>query len=76
MLKVDDKLTSPSLAFQTCVPGGCLVPFDVGQQWETALRGGTALAVSAVAVNGQDAKFSISLKGFASALDRIAELTK
>ena len=58
------------------MPGGCLVPFDLGQQWETAMRSGTALGVAATAVGGQDAKFSISLKGFASALDRIVELTK
>ena len=40
------------------------------------MRKGTALAVSATAVGGQDAKFSISLKGLPSALDRITELTK
>lgn len=76
VLKVDDKLTSPALWFKTCLPSGCLVPLQIGAEWQTALRAGTALAVTATAVSGQDAKFSISLKGLPSALDRIAELTK
>ena len=76
VLKVDDKLTSPVLQFQTCLPSGCLVPLQIGAEWETAMRAGTALAVNATSVSGQDAKFSISLKGLPSALDRITELTK
>jgi invasion protein IalB len=76
VLKVDDKLTSPTLTFQTCLPAGCLVPLRIGKDWETTMRAGTALAVSAQAVNAQPANFSISLKGLGSALDRIAELTK
>jgi invasion protein IalB len=76
VLKVDDKLTSPVLPFQTCLPSGCLVPLQIGTEWETAMRAGTALAVNATAVSGQDAKFSISLKGLPSALDRISELSK
>ena len=76
VLKVDDKLTSPTLSFSTCLPAGCLVPLQIGADWEAAMRKGTALAVGATAVGGQDAKFSISLKGLPSALDRITELTK
>ena len=76
VLKVDDALTSPVLPFQTCLPAGCLVPLAIGAQWESAMRAGTALAVTAEAVSGQPAKFSISLKGLASALDRIVDLTK
>lgn len=76
ILKVDDKLTSSVLNFSTCLPYGCLVPLQIGAEWETAMRAGTALAVDATAVTGQDAKFSISLKGLPSAIDRIVELTK
>lgn len=76
VLKVDDKLTSPPQPFQTCLPSGCLVPLTIGKDWLAAMRSGTALTVAAVAVNGQDAKFSISLKGLGPAIDRIAELTK
>ncbi len=76
VLKVDDALTSPMLAFQTCLPAGCLVPLTIGADWEKAMRTGTKLAVAAEAVNGQPANFSISLKGFGSALDRIVDLTK
>ena len=76
VVKVDDKLTSPTLAFQTCLPSGCLVPLRIGKDWETVMRSGTALTVNAQAVNAQPANFSISLKGLGSALDRIADLTK
>ena len=76
VLKVDDKLTSPMQSFKTCLPSGCLVPLSIGADWEKAMRAGTALTIAAQAVNGQAAKFSISLKGLAGALDRIAELTK
>jgi len=76
VLKVDDKVTSPPEPFQTCLPSGCIVPLNIGKDWLAAMRSGTAIAVAAVAVNGQDAKFSISLKGLGSALDRIADLTK
>ncbi len=76
VLKVDDKLTSPTLVFQTCLPAGCLVPLSIGKDWETAMRVGTALTVNAQAVNAQPANFSISLKGLGGALDRIAELTR
>jgi invasion protein IalB len=76
VLKVDDKLTSPPEPFETCLPSGCIVPLSIGKDWLNAMRSGTELAVSAVAVNGQDAKFSISLKGLGPALDRIADLTK
>jgi invasion protein IalB len=76
VLKVDDTLTSPVLSFKTCLPAGCLVPLQIGAEWEKAMRTGTTLAVIATAVSGQDAKFSISLKGLPSALDRITELTK
>jgi invasion protein IalB len=63
-------------SFKTCLPSGCLVPLSIGADWEKAMRAGTALTIAAQAVNGQAAKFSISLKGLAGALDRIAELTK
>ena len=76
VLKVDDKLTSPPEPFETCLPSGCIVPLSIGKDWLNAMRSGTELAVSAVAVNGQDAKFSISLKGLGPALDGIADLTK
>jgi invasion protein IalB len=76
ILKIGDKLTSQALPFQTCLPTGCVVPFEIGKEWEAAMRSGDTLAVTASGVNGQDARFAVSLKGFSSAIDRISELTK
>ena len=76
VLKVDDKILSEPQPFQTCLPAGCLVPLTFGADWAKALRTGTMLAITAQAVNGADAKFSVSLQGLGGALDRIADLTK
>jgi len=54
----------------------CMVPLQLGADSAYAMRQGTVPAVGATAVGGQDARFSISLKGLPSALDRIAEFTK
>jgi len=67
VLKVDDKLTSPPEPFQTCLPGGCIVPLSTGKDWLAAMQSGTAITVAASAVNGQAAKFSISLRGWVGA---------
>ncbi len=76
VLKVDDKLLSEPQPFQTCLPAGCLVPLTFGTDWGKALRTGTTLTITAQPVTGPDAKFTVSLQGLGSALDRIADLTK
>ena len=76
VLRIDDKPASPPQPFQTCVPSGCLVPLKLDAAWTAMMRAGTVLGISAQSVSGQDAKFSVSLRGFSSALDRIADLTK
>ena len=63
-----------NLALAAMTP--CLVPPQLGVDSASAMRQGTVPAVGATAVGGQDARFSISLKGLPSALDRIAEFTK
>ena len=75
-LGVDAAAAATPLPFQTCVPGGCLAPFSLGADWVKALRSGSTLTVKSVAVNGAEAKFTLSLKGLGGSLDRIAELTK
>ena len=75
-LKVDDKMLSEPQPFQTCLPAGCLVPLTFGTDWGKALRTGTTLTITAQPVTGPDAKFTVSLQGLGSALDRIADLTK
>lgn len=76
VLSVDGKLTSKPQFFKTCTPSGCLIPMTVPADWEAAMRTGTSMSVTAQSVDGQDAKFAISLKGLGSSLDRIADLTK
>ena len=76
VLQIDRLAASPPQPFQTCLPSGCLVPLLLAADWRDALKGGTSLAVIAVAVDGKEAKFAIPLRGFAGALDRIVELTK
>jgi invasion protein IalB len=75
--QIDDAGASQTLRFRTCVPIGCLVPIGFDANTLAALRKGTLLTVKAAAADGaQDAAFRISLKGFASALDRTAALAK
>jgi invasion protein IalB len=62
--------------FRTCVPIGCLVDVSLEAQTLKALRGGTALHVTATADGGKEVAFQLPLKGFASALDRTAALSK
>ncbi len=76
VLKVDDKMLSEPQPFQTCLPAGCLVPLTFGADWAKALRAGTTLTITAQPVSGPDAKFTVSLQGLGSALDRITDLMK
>lgn len=76
-LQIDDSPALPQLRFSTCLPVGCLVPVTFSADNLTALKSGTALKVSAMPIdNSQPLALSVSLKGFAAALDRLAELQK
>ena len=73
---IDDAAPLPAWRFATCLPQGCLVTLDFDAATVSALRTGTALQLRAAAhETGQEVAFSISLSGFGSALDRLAELT-
>ena len=76
-LQVDEQVALPPLRFSTCFPVGCLVRLNLDQQLLTELRGGTALTID-VTVDGtnQPAALSVSLKGFAAALDRTQLLSQ
>lgn len=75
VLSIDEAEFLPPLRFSTCLPAGCLVPLSFNGDAITTLRAGTALSVKAAANDsGQEIAFSISLSGFTSALNRIAEL--
>ena len=75
-LQVDESPAGPTLRFRTCLPAGCVVPLSFDAKLLAALRKGAALKVNAVADNGKDTVFTISLKGFPAALDRTASLAK
>lgn len=74
--QVDEKPAMQPVRFRTCMPGGCLVSVSFDAPTLVMLRTGTALKVKAVADGGAAAPFSISLQGFATALDRAAALSR
>jgi invasion protein IalB len=74
-LQVDEGALTP-LSFRTCLPVGCIVALTFDPAILAALRKGTALTVRTVADNAQEMPFTISLKGFGSAFDRTAALSK
>jgi invasion protein IalB len=68
-LTVDDKPLIGPLPFLTCVDSGCLVPDSLDANAIKLINSGTALKVSAVAVNGgQPTTLTLSLTGFTAAL--------
>jgi invasion protein IalB len=75
-LQINDQPGQTSLKFRTCLPGGCLVPLSFDGKIVAALRAGTTLKAKAIADGGQDQPFTISLKGFGQALDRVAVLSR
>nr|WP_255695864.1 invasion associated locus B family protein [Shinella sp. NM-101] len=75
-LQIDDKPAMPALRFRTCLPGGCLVTIAFDAPALTALRAGGALKLVATADGGGAVPFSVSLQGFAAALDRATALVR
>ncbi|MDR3376672.1 MAG: invasion associated locus B family protein [Ancalomicrobiaceae bacterium] len=75
-LQIDDQSGQQALKFRTCLPGGCLVPLSFDSKVMAGLRAGSAIRFHASADGGQDQLFTVSLKGFGSALDRVGALVK
>lgn len=75
-LQIDDGVAGQQLRYRTCLPGGCLVPLSFDGGSLPALRKGAALRIAAVADGGKATPFSVSLQGFAAALDRAAALAR
>ncbi|WP_244467883.1 invasion associated locus B family protein [Nitratireductor soli] len=74
-LAIDETSPREPLRFSTCLPAGCIAPLVFDAATVTALKAGTAVSVTVTANDsGQELAFSISLSGFSSALNRIAEL--
>ncbi|RYD93997.1 MAG: invasion associated locus B family protein [Sphingobacteriales bacterium] len=75
-LSLDENTESASFPYRVCTGQGCVVPLTWSEQALQGLRNGTTLGIVAKADNGKEAKFSVSLKGFAASLDRVIELLK
>ncbi len=75
-LSLDDAAPLPLQRFRSCYPDGCHVALDLSPDVVTQLRHGAALKIKAVTDAGEDAPFSVSLKGFGGALDRTIDLAK
>ena len=65
--------TAPS-HYRTCVPAGCIVPVDWPDATVKAMRSASMLKIGAVMDNGKATPFSITMNGFASAIDRAVAL--
>ncbi|SDR27423.1 Invasion protein IalB, involved in pathogenesis [Rhizobiales bacterium GAS191] len=76
ILQVDDGAPAPAIRFRTCLPVGCVVPIAFEAPTLAAIRKAGVIKVKVVADNGSDAAFSISLKGFAGALERTVALAR
>lgn len=76
VFQIDEKPAIQPVRFRTCVPAGCLVSVNFDAVTIVGLRAGTALKIKAIADGGAAAPFSISLQGFATALDRVAALSR
>lgn len=75
-LQIDDGQPRKPLRFSTCLPGGCLVPLSFDAKTVASLRTGSALKVKVQSTDTKELALSISLKGFAAALDRLQVLGK
>jgi invasion protein IalB len=74
-LQIDDKPALAPLRFRTCMPVGCLVPLSFDSDRVSSLGKGTALKLKATASDAdQEVVLTVSLKGFAAALDRMKAL--
>ena len=74
-LAIDEKAAMPARRFSTCLPAGCIVPLSFDAGTLKALNAGKALRVMATADDSrQEVALSVSLSGFASALNRVAQL--
>lgn len=73
-LHVDESAAGPALRFRTCLPAGCIVVVSFDATAIAALKTATTITVKATGDNAQALAFPISLRGFASAIDRTAAL--
>ncbi|MDL2403384.1 invasion associated locus B family protein [Rhizobium mayense] len=76
-VQIDDGPTSVPYAFRTCLPAGCIAPVSFDAKMFAGLRNGTALRIKVTPDSGgNDMQWSVSLKGFGTAFDRLATFLK
>lgn len=73
--RVDDHPRMGALAFRTCLPAGCLAVFPINPQSLKRMRKGTALKLGITTVGNKKLTFSVSLRGFTAAFERLRELS-
>jgi invasion protein IalB len=75
-LQIDEASPFAQRPFSTCLPVGCIVPVTFDADAIAALRAGSVLSLNATGDDdGESAVFSVSLMGFAAALERARTLT-
>jgi invasion protein IalB len=76
-LSVEEKPAQTKMAFKTCFAVGCLVPVSWEKTFVDRLKANKTLKISAVASDTQQpVNFTVSMRGFSSAIARAAELAK
>ncbi|MCD4512178.1 invasion associated locus B family protein [Brucella pseudogrignonensis] len=76
-LKLDEQNLGQGARFSTCLPAGCLVPVSFPAVATDAMKKGEKLIITATRNGGVDvATFTVSLNGFTTAMNRVAELAK
>ncbi|MGK9264083.1 invasion associated locus B family protein [Sinorhizobium meliloti] len=74
-LTLDDRPAEQRGSFATCLPNGCLVPLTLPDASIEAIKKAKNLRVSATAFGGgQGPTFTVSLKGFSTAIERLKNL--
>jgi len=73
ILQIDDTAALP-FRFSTCIPAGRLVPLKFDGETVAAFREGSTLGVKAQSINARELTFSVSLKGFTAARERLKAL--
>lgn len=70
-LQLDDAAPGKPRPFSTCLPGGCLVPFELDEAMLKSLRKAKTLKIAATGIGGKNVQgLNISLKGFDDAYKR------
>lgn len=75
-MKADNAPVGQPVAFRTCLPSGCIVPFTLDTSVLARLRTSKAMQIAAVSASEQNIAFPVSLNGFANAFDRIRSIRK